>query len=577
MKNAREKMINSFLCARTNTKLLNQQKKNYYILLHEDFYTILFEKSTHTRNNESAFFLKKKTNSKNLCQVSNFLKVKNIISKFRTNQFNEIRLSFFRSNRFYSSHLHKRFFQNISSKKFASSQEIEFFFESIAFLLLFSSLKETKLDDVKFQTNISTSIHKPLEFFEKEWQYSSFGFQGKICFFFHPEILIRILRKNCQDVSSLHLIRQVLHLRLDSLDNIFIYLVSKRVRNILWNLYAREIDNFFVSCCNSYWILHTKIFPSINSSTSFFQKINDWTLQNERYSKNSLEKVNNLSDQIAFQSKKGNAIGISFSFLAQSFPYKYFRSNNILFFLFQRQEPWNFLMERSITEFFVRRLGYTQEQKLPTELLLRASLGFQGDSAYYFFLTYILQFPKKKSWTKINTKLFFLITFFLRKTVFFLNPFDLLVFLLFKYNFCNPLGLPMSKSDWIICTDLEIIQNFNRIKNSVFKHYSACQNRRALYRIHSILYLSCCKTLAWKHKANLRQIYTAKKSILGNKAYFRVFDFRLLSSSFLRKSYSTNSRLRFLYDNQKKNRVWNFKLTKLDSILIFMEELYNSI
>jgi hypothetical protein len=568
MKDAREKIINSFLCAKTNTRLLNNQNKIYYILLHEDFYTILAEKSIHSRNNESASLFHKKTSSKS--QAASFLKVKKIISKFRSNQFNEIRRSFFRYSRFKSSC--KKFFQ--TSKKFSNryfDEEIEFFFESIAFILLSSHLKEKKSDNfcVRGQFNISTSLHKPLEFFEKEWQYSSFGFQGKIFFFFHPEILIRILRKNCQDVSFLHLIRKLLHLRLDSLDDIFIYLLSKKVRHILWNLYALEVDNFFVSCCNSYWILHKKIFPNINSSTSFFQKIKDWThfVQKERYSTNSIEKVSNLTDQ--FQTKISNATGISFSFLAHSFPYKYFRSNTTLFFLVQRQKPWTFLLERSIAEFFVRRLGYTWEQI--TELLLIASLGFQRESTYYFFLAYIFQFPKKKSWTKINTKLFSLLTYFVRKTLFLLNPFDLLVFLLSKYNFCSPLGSPLSKSSWLIWTDMEIIQSFSRIKDSFFLHYSACQNRRALYKIHYILYLSCCKTLAWKHKANLRQI----SNKIGNK--FRIFDFRLLSSSFLRKSYPTNSRLRFLYENQKENRVWSFQLTKLDSILVFVEELYSSI
>jgi hypothetical protein len=575
MKGAREKVINRFLCAKTNTQLLHQQEKFYNILLHEDFYTILFEKSSHfpfekniSNVPSDIFFRKKKIFRK---KFFSFLKVKNIISKFRCKQFNEIKQSILYHNRFSNFHNfreQKKVFQITKNFVSRSISTIELVFESIALILLVSQLKKRILNDfsLNIDSRFSISIHRPLEFFEKQWQYSSFGFQGEICFLFHPEILIRILRKNCQDVSFLHLIRKLMHLHWYSAENGLIYLYSNKIRTILWNLYALEIDNFFVSRCYSHSLFYTKIFPNINSSISFFQKINDWTdcVKKKKYSKQAIEKIANLSYKVhSHWNGWNNTVGISFSFLAQSFPYKYVRSNKTWFVFFQKHKPLTFLLSRSITEFFLRRLGYTWKQT--TKRLIITSLNSQVESNSSFFLAYFLHFNKQKSWIRINTRFFFLTSSFLRKIVSFITPFDLIVFILSKYNFCSIRGFPISKSSWLIWTDKEIIQHFSRIKGSFFLYYSACQNLKATYRVQYILYLSCCKTLASKHKANIRPLFLKMGKNL------QIQDFSLFSSSYS----STNLRLHFLYKNVKKNRIWDFNITNMDSFLVLIEKFYN--
>ena len=629
MKDSRENLIKRFLCAQTNTKLFKQENKLYSFFLHEDFYPIIVQNANSTFDKSSSVL--KRSNipfgaSGKKYQRRSFLTIKYIIFLFRSNKFSDIKRSCFFHTRS-SGQKKDDYYLYLQSKK-----KIIFYLilESIAFILLCSQQKKSLSEKFFLRTkHISISIHKPLAFLEKEWQYSSFGFQGYFCRFFHPEVLVRILRKKIQDISFLHLIRKFLHSILYLSDNTFKESPSNKIRNILWNIYVLEIDNFFVTNCKNYSTFDKWNYVSSNQSLSCIQKRKEWTyfLQKEEYlhfSESTLipYEVSHLftAQNSEYQLHKKRQI----SFLAQSSTYKYLRTNTNWFLFFQKEKPWNGLINRRILQFFNRRLGYVFQKKTRSSLLSssRYHKGSPfGATSSYFFLAYILQFTKEKFFVKINTKNFVFLSYFIKRVVSFINPFYLIILILSKQNFCNSFGYPKSKSGWVTWTDSDIIQHFNRIRNSLFLFYSGCNNNKSLSRIQYILHFSCAKTLACKHKTNLRQISkkfantdgfilkgltkpnqnwgvlpcgepmaTAPQFFAGGpegratkercfaasereKNNLKNKDFpKRSSSTFFVPNQSKNYRLRSLYSNQKMTRVWNFHLTQMDSIILHLED-----
>jgi hypothetical protein len=588
MKDSRDTKIKRFLCSNTNTKLLRKEDKVYFLLLHEDLYPILFQNAKRTfvyKNNFSkknvSLDQKKKIKTFNR---GSFLRFKYLISLFRLNKFFDQKL------------FHNQFSEREKSEKYFQLKKKKIFLfhlilESFTFLLVCTQEKRTISEKFFVKPkHISISIHKPLDFLENQWQCSSLGFSGRFFSFLHPEILIRILRKKFQDSFFLHVLRKVFHSNLFSYEKHQKDYFLKSIRKILWNIYILEIDNFFVTDCKDYCFYYSKKskFFGMNYSFSFLQKIFQWRffLSTENFENTFKSKKLLFSYSLSTSSNCGILYNqnldtniLTFqdtreeirndSFLEQSSTYKYVRANTNWFMFYQKQEPWNFLSKRRILLFLIRRLGYLPNQKTINSTIMCLHAKFCREISSYIFLAYILQFPKKRSFVKINTKLFFLTNFFVMRTVSFLNPLYLLILILSKYNFCSSLGTPKSKVGWVTYDDSEIIHQFNRIRNNVFLFYTGCQNTKALSRIQYILYVSCAKTLACKHKTNFRYISKKFSQKMKIKAYGPT-EF----SRFLVKKKSKNFRLKFFSNNQKNIRFWNFHLTEMESIFFHLENFY---
>lgn len=560
MKDSRENLIKRFLCAKTNTKIVNQENKLYYFFLHEDLYPIIFQNTDSSFGKFSSVF--RKTNIKKNHRES-FLTIKSCIFLFRSNNFSSRKRSFFSNTRFHD-HKKKENFLPLPKKVIFS-----LFFESITFILLCNQ-KKSDFEKQFFQTkDLSISIQKPLASLERQWQYYSFGFQGCFSYFFHPEVVLRILRKKFQDISFLHLLRKFLHFNVYLSNNTVKEVPTNNIRTILWNIYFLEIDSFFVSICKNYCISDEINNVSSNYSLSCFEKIQEWTyfVEKQEY-KDFFEKKlypYEIFDTITIRNSEERRLDKKrqISFLDQSKIYKYFRTNTNWFIFFQKQKPENILFKRWIILFFIRRLGYILQENTINWTLTFSE--YQNELSAYFFLAYILQFPKKKNFVKINTKLFFLVHYFVRRVISFLNPLYLIILLLSKQNFCNSFGYPKSKSGWVTWTDTDIIQNFTRLQNNLFFFYSGCTNTKALARIHYILHFSCVKTLACKHKTNLRYIYKKFGTNLTRKDF---------ATKIFVTNQSKNFRLRSLWKNQKMTRVWNFRLTQLNSLIFHLETFY---
>lgn len=588
MKDSREKKINKVLCSKTNTKILKKENKVYYLLLHEDLYPILFEnyKRTFVSKTKSSFS-KKISSVDQRNQVSNqvsFLRFKYLISLFRFNKIFDKKQNFFLQIQKLEKKQTEKFLQQKKKKSFL----FQLILESLSFLIVCTQDKTTFSKNFFLKPEqTSISIHKPLSFLEKNWDFSSLGFYGRFFCFLHPEIVIRILRKNCQDSFFLHFMRKVLYSNYFSFQKNEKEYFVKQIRKILWNLYVLEIDNFFVTDCKNYFFFDSKKSKNfgINNSLSCLQKLSHWRFffSTEEIDKNFffqskfLSKINFSYSKVGIlcnQKLDTNIITLqeireakrNSSFLELSSFYKYIRGNTKWFFFHKKQQPWNFLMKRQIILFLIRRLGYYPNQKTLKSTIW--SLQFRGEKPSYFFLSYFLEFQKKRSFVKINTKLFFLINFFVIRIVTFINPLYLLILLFSKYNFCSSLGSPKSKVGWITYDDNEILHQFNRIQKNLVLFYAGCNNRKALYRIQYILYFSCAKTLASKHKTNFRNI----TKNFGQK--FKLKELPTENSALWYKKKSKNFRIRFFSINQKNLRSWNFHLTEIESIFIQLENFY---
>jgi hypothetical protein len=568
MKDSRENFITRFLCVQTNTKIFNKENKLYSFLLHEDFYPILFQNIDNSF--EKFSFGVRKSNIKNY-QRESFLTIKYCIFLFRSNKFSSIKRSFFSHRKSYDPKKDENYFE--------LKKNILFYliFESITFILL-GSQKKSQFEKIFLRTkNFSLSIHKPLSSIENQWKYYSFGYHGCFSCFFHPEIIVRILRRKIEDISFLHLIRKVLHSNLYVSSNAIKDCSTKKIISILWNIYFLEIDNFFVSNCKNYCTSDEKNYVNNNYSLSCFQKMKEWKKFFPKKEYNNLFEMKVLPDAVFQIINMRNSEEYILdkikqtSFRDQSITYKYFRANTSWFIFFQKTKPWKFLIKRRIILFFLRRLGFVLQENTMTLIGIFPEC---SKDMPYFFLAYVLQFLKKRNFVKINTKLFFLINYFVRRVVSFLNPFYLIILILSKRNFCNSFGYPKSKSGWVTLVDNDIIQHFNRIETSLFFFYSGCNNRKTLSRIQYILHFSCAKTLACKHKTNLRQIFkkfgnkfNRKDFSNNNRLFVDEFFYLTCSSRFFVSNQSKNFRLRFLWNNQKKVRVWNFHLTQMDSLI----------
>lgn len=559
MKSSRETLIKELLCEKTNTQSFTKENKLYFVFLHEDFYGLLFEKNDdffiskfYGREEFHSVFLKKNVNK---YQKGSFLTVKSIIAFLRSNNFSKKKRSSFLNRRIQGTKLSKNFL-SFSSNFFSEESERDllkkklgfyFILDSIGFLLLCPQPK-TSFGKSLTRSHMSVSLHKPLEFIERQCNDCSLEIEGRLFRLIHPEIVIRILRKNFHDISFFHLLRTFLHFHLPG--ELIKELFSKKIRNILWNIYTLEIDSFFVSDF-VYSCVSTRGQKENPISLSFLEKSKEWMIFDPKH----------VYEHFREKNSKSKRDKEKYLFLDQSKTYKYVRTNMTWFIFLQREKSWSELLKRRILHLFVYRLGsiFSVTSLISHFIFVK----FPDNQTSVFFLGYAFHFSKKRNTVKINTKFVPLIIPFGIRYISSLNPFSLLVFLLSRQNFCNTLGEPKAKAGWVTLSDDEIIQYFTRIRNSLFLFYSGCSNTKSLSRIQYILNLSCAKTLACKHKTSLREI-SKKLKFLSKK-----------SSNFLLPRYSRTSRIKFFYANQKTNRVWDFHFVQVDSIFFHLDEFSN--
>jgi hypothetical protein len=358
----------------------------------------------------------------------------------------------------------------------------------------------------------------------------------------HPEIIVRILRKQIYDTSFLHFLRYILHYSISYFSSNKYKLFSsdtEKLITFLFNLYLKEFDKFF----------------SLNYSNSF-NRTKYWK-NNRNYNISCLKKIPKLTfktieiNTICKQNNRKSRL----LYLINPISYQYIRTKNIWCVHLESAEPIIQIIHQRYIHFLENRLGAAYETCKNMQYIVSKN--------YTVLLGYHLQFKIHQILIRIQT---FSCTFAscLRKKVLLpYNPILFIIRVLAKYRFCNFIGYPISKSGWATLSDSIIINRFKRIRDSLITYYKGSINQKDLLRIKHILHYSCAKTLACKHKTNLRKIwkrYTKNLSIRDPYTHRNIFfDIAINKKKF---------------NSENKQRFWNLYIKEPDPIGILLENTY---
>jgi hypothetical protein len=212
-------------------------------------------------------------------------------------------------------------------------------------------------------------------------------------------------------------------------------------------------------------------------------------------------------------------------------------------------------VEKKYINFLRNRLGYKTKYQTKSYLIqknYKILLGYKLECNVQLLLIRI---------EGIHSKLEILLQ---QKSIIIANPLLLIINILAKYNFCNFLGYPLSKSGWATLSDSIIISRFKSIRNSLISYYKGASNQKDVSRIQHILHYSCAKTLACKHKTNMRKIwhkYGTNLLIRDPYSHKKIFfDIITKKNKFISKN---------------KQRFWNLYIKEPDPISIILEKTYN--
>ncbi len=190
-------------------KLVWQQRFLYPLLFQDDLYAIAYNYPFNKVE------LKKVENS-NLNESFSFLTLKRLISRIRREknkkEFNK------NYNKLFDINYNNHFYLKVIREGFAIILEN---FSSV-------QLEKTFIKEFTKWTNYQ-SVHSVFPFIEDHFLHSNYILNTKIPHFFHPELLIRILRWRIQDGSFSHLSRLLFHKnkKLITLNKLYFFLKKK--------------------------------------------------------------------------------------------------------------------------------------------------------------------------------------------------------------------------------------------------------------------------------------------------------------------------------------------------------------
>nr|YP_009867421.1 maturase K [Campylium stellatum]QKG04614.1 maturase K [Campylium stellatum] len=456
---------------KNKNKLVWQQRFLYPLLFQDDLYAIAYNYSLNRMK------LKKVENS-NLGECFSFLTLKRLINRMRLeNNKNKLKKNY---NKIFDLNYNNHFYLKVIREGFAIIFEIFFCVQS----------EKTFIKGFNQWTNYQ-SIHSVFPFIEDNFLHSNYVLNTKIPHFFHPELLIRILRRRIQDTSFSHSLRLIFYknnkLITFNTNSFFSQKESSRLSIFLWHYYIRELEFFlinqwkFLNCCKSLSYL------TLLDKTDCMKKM-------EYIIKNSLW----MKLQFFFYKKK-----MSFHYVRYDNNYIIaIRSSNYL------AEKWSFFLYKFWYYYFYHLFR-------PSRINVK-----KISKNYFSFLGYLFGIQIKKVLISIkgidNLKKVYII----KKELYSITLISSLIELLAKEKFCDTLGHPISKLAWTTLTDDEIFNRFDQIWKNFFYYYSGCKNKKNLYQVQYILRFSCAKTLACKHKSTIRYVWKKHGSNFFAKSFF---------------------------------------------------------
>ncbi|YP_004841764.1 maturase K (chloroplast) [Cucumis melo subsp. melo] len=452
---------------------------------------------------------------------SSLLMVKHLITRmYHQNHFFFLSTNYYNKNPFcgYNNNLYSQ----MLSEGFAVIVEIPFS------LRLVSSLKE---EEIAKSYNLRSS-HSIFPFLEDKFPHLNYVSDVLIPYPLHLEILVQILRSWVKDASSFHLLRFFFHeyCNLNSLSTSkkLISFFSKRNRRLvlfLYNSYVCEYESIFLFLRNQSSHIRLTSYRGFFERIYFYGKIEHLVKVFANYFSAILRIFKDpLIHYVRYQAKS-ILVSKDTPLLINKWKYYFVNLWQCHFYVWSQPERIyiNQLSKRSL-DF----LGYISSVRLNTSVVWTQMLenSFLIDNAT----------------KKLDT----------------LVPIITLLGSLAKAKFCNVLGHPISKPNWIDSSDFDIIDRFLRISRNLSHYYRGSSKKKNLYRIQYILRLSCVKTLARKHKSTVRALFKRLNSELLEE--FFTEQEQVLSLIFPRASFTLR-------------RVYRGKIWYLD--IICMNDLAN--
>nr|AXP24358.1 maturase K [Tiquilia plicata] len=360
----------------------------------------------------------------------------------------------------------KNFYSQMISEGFSFIVEMPFS------LRLISSLEGKEI----FQSQNLRSIHSIFPFLEDNFSHLNCVLDILIPHPVHPEILVQTLRFWVKDPSSLHLLRFFLHEYWNNLITLkkLISSFSKRSQRLfffLYNSHVYEYESIFVFLRNQSSHLRSTSFGALLERIYFYGKIERLV---EIFDKDFQVTLWLFKDPfIHYVKYQGKFMLASRGTSLLMNKWKYYLVNFWQSYFYLWSRPGRIYINQ-LSNHSLDFLGYLSSVRLNPSMVRSQMLK----------KAFLVNNPIKKFDT--------------------LLPIIPLIGSLAKAKFCNILGNPISKPVWADLSDSEIIDRFGRICRNLSHYYSGSSKKKSLYRIKYILRLSCAKTLARKHKSNVR-------------------------------------------------------------------------
>nr|AAB93711.1 ribosomal maturase [Bejaria racemosa] len=358
------------------------------------------------------------------------------------------------------------FYSQMISEGFVVVVEIPFYLRLLSYLEGKERVKSHNL----------RSIHSIFPFLEDKFSFLNFVLDIQIPHPIHPEILVQTLRYWVKDASSLHLLRFFLH-EYPILNS----LISPKKSSFS---FSRRNQRFFLFLYNFNVCEYESIFVFLRNQSSHLRSISSETFL-ERisfYRKIELEVLTKDFKTILWVFKepflhyiryRGKALLASKGTSLLMNKWKSFLVNFWQCYFYMWSQPRRIHINQ-LSNHSLDFLGYLSSVRLKP-LVVRSQM---------IENSFLIENASKKFDT--------------------LMPITTMIGSLFKANFCNVLGHPMSKPVWAALSDSDIIERFGRIYRNLSHYHSGSLKKISLYRIKYILRLSCARTLARKHKSTVR-------------------------------------------------------------------------
>ncbi len=339
------------------------------------------------------------------------------------------------------------------------------------------------------QTHISSTLHSALVSIENKWEYYSYTLESQIPSCLHPELFIRMISTRMLDVAYIDLLRRNLHknfLNIQNPSNSIKNKCSKHITNILWNLWIFEFEAFLQK---EFCIVLQNFGKPYDKRLSFLKKLH--LLQ--------IHVVNtNIEINKTFQKECQDVMHMEKIYIYNN---HYLRYAN----------KWIIGADTNLSMIETLKYRCIRFWKYRIGILIKASeitiINLYQNSFCFLGTISKLECNELKIEIITSNGLLSPITYLTRKSLLVILPLFSLITVLSKYGFCKSNGYPISKSSWSTWPDVKIIERFSQIFVTIKCHYSGCINRNKISHIQYVLCYSCAKTLACKHKTNLRSIW----------------------------------------------------------------------